>query len=240
MLLKALVRTGGLGFVLAMSGAALAADDLVDATDPQKLAEIFRGFGSARMDTAADDTPAIRGRIEGNAFSVYFYGCNEQHAECSTINLTASWDMDGQTTLEQINEWNAGKRFGRAYVDSDGNAIVETDINLSGSITYANMEGSIDWWRIIMADFKANVVDVSGASEEPDAAASPPAAQDEAAPAAQAAAPSAPAAAAAPASPAVPAVPATPAEPAPAAAPAEGAAPARGPFSIPRKPNPGN
>lgn len=220
MLFKSLARGGLVGLAMLSAGAASADDDLIDASDAGKLAELFRGFGSARLDKAADDTPAIRGRIEGNAFSVYFYGCNDQKVNCSTINLTASWDVDGAATLDQINAWNAGKRFGRAYVDADGNAVVETDINLSGSVTYANMEGNIDWWRIIMADFKANVIDAPAGGESAAAPEAPAANEAAAAPDAPEAAPEA-----------------SPADATAASRP--GSAP-RGPFAIPRKPNAGD
>ncbi len=240
MLLKALAGTAILGVALAMSGAARADDDLIDATNPEKLAEIIRGFGSARMDKAADETPAIRGRIEGNAFSVYFYGCNDRHEACQSINLTASWNMAGATSLDQVNTWNADKRFGRAYVDDQGSAVVETDINLSGSVTYENMEGNIDWWRIIMADFKANVIDASSASQDEGEGKASPVPETPATTTPAPAAEAAPAQPSEPAPAATPATPAAPAEPASAATSAEGAAPQRSPFSIPRKPNPGN
>ena len=38
-------------------------------------------------------------------------------------------------TLTRINEWNKTKRFSRAYLDDDGDAILEADLDFEGGVT---------------------------------------------------------------------------------------------------------
>ncbi|WP_185985166.1 YbjN domain-containing protein [Aureimonas mangrovi] len=148
-----------------------AAQDMVDATNPEIIAELVRGFGSARLSVAGDNTPMIEGRIEGTAFSIFFYECDETDANCRSVSFSASWDIDG-VSVEMVNAWNRDKRFGRTYVDDEGDPVLEMDVNLYSSVSAANFEDTIDWWRIVMADFKSNVIDIastgSGATQPND------------------------------------------------------------------------
>lgn len=38
-------------------------------------------------------------------------------------------------TLSRINEWNKTKRFGRAYLDSDNDPVIEADLDFEGGVT---------------------------------------------------------------------------------------------------------
>lgn len=134
-----------------------AAQEQIDGSDPEAIAELMRGYGSARIDVAADKTPAIRGRIDGTAFSVFFYGCDESDANCTSISFSAGWSMAG-VDVEAVNAWNRDKRFGRGYIDDVGEPILEMDVNLFGSVTVENLDDTIDWWRVVLADFEANVI----------------------------------------------------------------------------------
>lgn len=40
-----------------------------------------------------------------------------------------------RVTLNRINEWNREKRFSRAYLDKDGDAIIEADLDFEGGVT---------------------------------------------------------------------------------------------------------
>ncbi len=49
---------------------------------------------------------------------------------------------DVKVTSSQMNEWNKGHRFGRAYMDDDGNPSLEADLDFAGGVT----EGTIKAW----------------------------------------------------------------------------------------------
>ena len=62
-----------------------------------------------------------------------------------------------QSVLDKINEWNRSKRFSRAYLDADGDAVVEMDLNLRGGVTRDNIEANFSNWRLILDQFTAHI-----------------------------------------------------------------------------------
>lgn len=55
--------------------------------------------------------------------------------------------------LKKINEWNATKRYSRVYIDKDGDAVIDWDIDLEGGITAGALKESIKTYRIGVMTF---------------------------------------------------------------------------------------
>ncbi len=70
---------------------------------------------------------------EGLKARLYSQGTNAQ--------LYAAF-VGANPSMDAINEWNRTKRFSRAYVDTDGDPVIESDLDLEGGIT----EGAIVEW----------------------------------------------------------------------------------------------
>lgn len=148
--MKAFIAAAVLG-VLAYAPAAHA-QALIDGTNPSAVHEVARGFGSAELTTDGDGDPKITGRMEGIRYSVYFYGCRE-NKNCRTIQFSASWSAPGKFTLEQINDYNRQKRFGKVYLDKEGDPVIQFDVNLQKGVSQGNLEETFDWWKTIVAEF---------------------------------------------------------------------------------------
>lgn len=125
---------------------------IVDASDPEAIVNIARGYGSATLDTDQVGDPFIRGRLDGVIYIVNFYGCTNG-ANCTTIQFRASWNASPTVTLDALNDWNRNMRFGKAYLDAEGAPTIEWDVNLFGGVTTTNLDDSFDWWRIILGEF---------------------------------------------------------------------------------------
>ena len=54
---------------------------------------------------------------------------------------------DVRPTLATVNGWNQSNSFSRAYVDKDGNAVLESDIILTGGVTQDNIEMFVKTFR---------------------------------------------------------------------------------------------
>ena len=147
--------------LLALSAPVLVADDMVDATDPDAVMNIARGFGSARLSEEGIGDPLISGRIEGEKYKVFFYMC-EENQNCKDIQFWAGW-TGTDVTIEDVNEWNAEKRFGKAFIDDEGDPILTYVVNLNGGVSYDNLEDSFDWWRTMLSSFVSDVLDASSA-----------------------------------------------------------------------------
>jgi len=55
----------------------------------------------------------------------------------SSLMLYAGFEMRAQ--LPRINAWNQRFRFSRAYVDTDGDIALESDLDLEGGVTHATV-----------------------------------------------------------------------------------------------------
>lgn len=73
-----------------LSATQVQAASLVDATDPEQLVELVKGFGSATLEQDSYGDPLIVGRIKGNRYSIYFYGC-DNNRDCDDVQFSAAW-----------------------------------------------------------------------------------------------------------------------------------------------------
>src|SRR5690606_21764699 len=127
-------------------------------SDPEAIRVVASGYGSAELQTDEAGDPQIMGRMDGQRYAVTFYDC-EVGANCTSLQLSAVWVVDGAVTPEAINEWNRTKRFGKAYLDEDGDPWVEMNVNLAFGVTRQNLDDTFDWWRIVVEEFQTSVVD---------------------------------------------------------------------------------
>ena len=56
--------------------------------------------------------------------------------------------------MEKVNQWNNEKRFSRAYLDRDGDANVEWDIDLEGGVTVEAVREGIRTFQTVVQAFK--------------------------------------------------------------------------------------
>lgn len=139
--------------LLVVSGCASAiAQTLVDGTHPDEIANVARGYGSVTMDSAANGDPMISGKIEGISYHLFFRNCSATHGDCEDLNFYAGF-LDNKQTLDVINAWNRDKRFGKAYLDSDLDAVIEYDVNLEYGISRDNLDSSFSVWSLILKQF---------------------------------------------------------------------------------------
>jgi hypothetical protein len=152
------------GFLLsaAFAGAAFAQTGTVDATNPSRILDITKGFGSAQLGTDKEGDPLITGRIEGAKYSVFFYGCTSGK-NCKELQFVASYDVSDKASiaekLAKANFYNQKKRFGRVYVDDEADMVMDFAVTLMGGVTQKNLDDVFDWWKVAMVDFKKTVID---------------------------------------------------------------------------------
>jgi len=139
------------------SVAALNAEEMVSALEPDKIESLARGFGSATLKKERDGEPYIIGLIDGTKYGIYFYGC-EDGRECQSIQFSAGW-TDANVTMDTINRWNRDKRFGKAYLDKEGDPRIEMDVNLDYGVTTRNFEDTFDLWSRVLKSFKTDFLD---------------------------------------------------------------------------------
>ncbi|MCG5513194.1 YbjN domain-containing protein [Ectothiorhodospira shaposhnikovii] len=143
--------------VLLAATGTLSAAEIVDAKDPEKIRQLAQGYGSATLTTDSVGDPMIRGRIDGTGYTIMFYGCS-QNLNCKNIQFTSAWQTNGQYTLEDMNQWNRVARFGKAYLDDEGDPVLEMNVNLDFGVTARNLDDTLDWWRVALLKFRSEVL----------------------------------------------------------------------------------
>lgn len=145
-----------LAAVLLTGPAPASAQALIDGTDPDAIVEIAKGYGEAVLETDNTGDPMISGKMDRTNYVVFFYGCTDG-ADCSTIQFMSSYtNVDGMNS-DLINAWNAEKRFGKAYLDSDGDPVIEMNVNLWAGVSPDNLNDTFDWWRVVMESFENHI-----------------------------------------------------------------------------------
>lgn len=131
------------------------AGDLVDATDPARLAAVLKGFGIARVEANSNSgNPQIDGRAEGKPYKLFFYGCTEK-ANCKSVQFWAYWDDDAP--LEALNAWNRDTRYGKVYLDEDQDVVLEFDVNMVFGATEKTFEDNADIWVSLLGRVEKDV-----------------------------------------------------------------------------------
>ena len=138
---------------LALGGVSGAvAQELVDGSNVDEVANIARGFGSVTMDKSTNGDPMIEGKIEGVSYYLFFRNCADDNTQCEDLNFYAGF-LDNKQTMEAINAWNRDKRFGKAYLDSDLDAVIEYDVNLEHGISRENLDSTFQVWSLILKQY---------------------------------------------------------------------------------------
>lgn len=127
------------------------AGDPVAASAPEFVLAGASRVGEAELGRDGLDDPLIRGRVGDRPYFVYFYGCKAGR-DCTNLMFSARWESD-HFTDQSMGDWNRAKRFGKAYLDAEGNPVLELNVNLFGGVSRANLDDTFDWWRLIMTEF---------------------------------------------------------------------------------------
>ena len=140
-----------------LAAAPAAQAETIYARDVDKILAIAQSYGSAELTTGNDGRPMIQARMENVTYLVLFYGCRNGK-DCTDIQFGALWDAKanpskGSQDLVRANQWNTEKRFGNAYIDTDGTVIIKMEVNIEYGAERRTVEGAFDWWRLALQQF---------------------------------------------------------------------------------------
>jgi hypothetical protein len=149
---KKLLLAGLLSFswLFGISGVAHAQSQI--SADPGVVLEIAKGYGSASLGKDNDGDPKVTGMMEGIKYGILFYGCNAGR-NCKSIAFVAFWEK-GSVTLEKVNRYNRDRRFGRAYIDKDGDLALDMDVELEYGMSRRNLEEAFADWKLSLKTLK--------------------------------------------------------------------------------------
>ena len=141
------------GLTAASPALAQSIKENITAADPDAVASVIREKGfEVTLSKDDDGDPMIRAEGRGYTFTVFFYGCTENR-DCTTLGFN-SYFADGTSDIAKVNGWNRENRFGRAYVDGDGDPVIEMDVDLDdGGMSPLLFEDHVEFWMSVMTQF---------------------------------------------------------------------------------------
>lgn len=152
MKLSSILAGSALAVVLATTAQA---QTLLKGSDTAEILNIARGYGAATLTTNSAGDPEISGKINGISYYVYFMNCTDNE-NCADLNFYLGF-LDLKPSLEKINSWNYDKRFSRAYIDQDGDAGVEMDVDLEHGVSPEFLDDQFSIWNQVVKQFSEHV-----------------------------------------------------------------------------------
>ena len=119
----------------------------------EELQQIMQELGyRAQLSTDDYGDPMITSTSGGYKFKVLFYDC-EARKGCEALQFWAGFDTEAPGDMRQMNQWNADKRFGKAYIDHENDPIIEMHYNIDGGVTRENIKSTLEWWEQVVGEF---------------------------------------------------------------------------------------
>lgn len=142
--------------LMTLSTSAYAQEDvrLVFGDDTDGVLRIARLYGSAAISRQQNGDPLIAGAIENLPYALRFLNCRNANV-CEDLNFRIGFQI--KPSPETINSWNASKRFSRAYLDAEGDAILEMDAVISGGVSAQMLTSTFEYWRLSLSQFTKHI-----------------------------------------------------------------------------------
>ncbi|MEE4301337.1 MAG: YbjN domain-containing protein [Pseudomonadales bacterium] len=136
--------------LLTPAPATSADQDVVDTVSAAQVAKLLGDLGYTGSEI--DEDGDIFVRMQG--YSVLMLIGSYDGVYIAMVSAFA----DTRATLESVNTWNQEKRFARAYLDGDGDPVVEAELDLAGGVTIARVKDFIQTFgRLSLPEFVQTV-----------------------------------------------------------------------------------
>lgn len=126
---------------------------LIDATDPEAIAALLASEGyQAVLSQQPEGTWQIESSAAGAGFWLYFQACDPDHTGCEVISFVSGFDFDQPQVPGILGDWNRQK-LSKAYVDDEGDPIVEFSVNMVHGVSRDNFIDTLNWFAMEMVGF---------------------------------------------------------------------------------------
>ena len=120
----------------------VAAQEVLTEVSTEQLQKMLESMG---YDVHQPKEDVLQFAIEGHTAVLFNKKTN--------VQFYSFFKKQKRMDLKKVNEWNATKRFSRAYLDQDGDAVIEWDVDLEGGTTAGALKESIRTYRLGVMTF---------------------------------------------------------------------------------------
>lgn len=146
--------------VFALQLAAVPAHAGAIVADTQQVATVLKAIGWKAEVSSVSGKPYIKSvTTKGYTFLMFFANCTSGSTGCKTVQLYAGFSPKQKPTLQQINDYAKSNRWGRCYIDKDGDPAIEMDIDLEqGGMSEALFKDNLEYWDAAVNGFAGEVM----------------------------------------------------------------------------------
>lgn len=121
----------------------------------RELQEILQQAGYRAIVEQGSQTPFIKSAVSGINFSIFLYGVQSDTGKASSLRFFAGWRVgtNREGSLRKTNDWNARRRYAKAYVDEDDDICLDMDLVTSKGVTRAQVADVIEVWSLVLGEF---------------------------------------------------------------------------------------
>lgn len=131
----------------------------ISTANPHSIAGFMQKEGYRAKLVTDDGTPYIESAASGATFYIYLQNCKEKR-DCQDLMFQSSYDKkeNEPVKLDAINEYNRDNRWARAYLDKDGDPVVEYDVLFTDQLVDEKMFGeALVVWADVLGKFHKKI-----------------------------------------------------------------------------------
>ena len=136
------------------AASAPAAEATAEGLTGQQLADILKKKDIVtELTTLKSGAPLLNLTLADMKAQIYFFDKSEDLYGAIQLHACFKGPKDRAAALRKINEWNKTKRYARAYIDSDNDYHLETDLDLSDGVNEKAIVTFVKRYRASMMGF---------------------------------------------------------------------------------------
>lgn len=122
--------------------------------DIDQIAALMKGSGRTLEVKENKGERFISAESGGYKYLILPYGCDDNGKNCKSVQFYVAFDPKASPSLEAMNEYARDHRWGRVYLDKDGDPAIEFDLDLEkGGMSQELFLDNVEYWEAIMGNF---------------------------------------------------------------------------------------
>lgn len=122
--------------------------------DIDQIAAVMKAAGHTVEVKTANDEKYLSAEAAGYKYALFSFGCNDKDKECKSVQFFIAFNPDKSPTLEAMNTYAKDNRWGRIYLDKDGDPAMEFDVDLEqGGMSEELFLDNVAYWEAIVEAF---------------------------------------------------------------------------------------
>jgi hypothetical protein len=121
-----------------------------------EIANLLRGKGNkVEIKGSGNDRYIFVANPNAYTYSIDVMSCDEgTQRNCKSIQFHSGFTAEKPVTQDGLHQYNRDHRFGRAFLDSDGQPAIQYDINLGkGGVSEELLLDNVELWEVMIEIF---------------------------------------------------------------------------------------